>query len=319
VTATWVLAALGGALLLLGPRLRHLSWLDSSPRLGIALWQALCASAVAVPVLVGLTLLVPATAWVGGVAALVHACALSLQQAYGFHGDAFEPTLGLLLAATVLAWTGGWLATEFRCTHLRRAEVRRSLAMVSTADPGMGIQVVDSPAAAAFCVPGRTPQVVVTAGALAALSDDEMAGVLAHERAHLRGRHHLAVTAARALSRAFPGIRLFTVATHQTARLVELAADDRAARDVDRFTVASAIVRLATMRAPHASLAMADCTTPGATAARVGRLLAPEDPLPPRRLGAAVATLVGVLSLPVAVALTPAAVAGISHLCTGIT
>ena len=87
----------------------------------------------------------------------------------------------------------------------------------------------------------------------------------------------------------------------------------------DGAPVASAIVRLATMRAPHASLAMADCTTPGATAARVGRLLAPEDPLPPRRLGAAVATLVGVLSLPVAVALTPAAVAGISHLCTGIT
>ncbi|OSD18495.1 hypothetical protein R538_24195, partial [Salmonella enterica subsp. enterica serovar Cerro] len=44
---------------------------------------------------------------------------------------------------------------------------------------------------------------------------------------------------------------------------MELAADDRAAHEVDRVTVASAIVRLAAMRAPRSALAMADCATPG--------------------------------------------------------
>lgn len=318
MTATWVLAAVGGALLVVGPRLRHLSWLEGSPRLGIALWQALCVSAVAVPVLIGLTVLVPATAWVGGLAALMHACVQSMQQAYGFHGDALEPTLGLLLAGAVLVWVSGWIAFDLHRARRERTRMRRSLAAVSSPDFDLGARVLDSPTAAAFCVPGRDSQVVVTAGALAALSAAEVAGVLAHERAHLRARHHLAVAGTRSLSRAFPGISLFAVASQQVTRLVELAADDRAAHEVDRVTVASAIVRLAAMRAPRSALAMADCATPGVTASRVGRLLAPVDPLPPRRLGGVLATLVGVLGTPVAVAMAPAISTAITHLCTGV-
>lgn len=318
MTATWVLVGLGTLLLVLGPRLRRLTWLESSPRLGIALWQAVCASAVAVPVLIGLTVLIPATAWVGGLAAVMQACVSSLQQAYGFHDDAVEPTLGLLLAGTVLVWVAGWIGYDAHCARRDRTRMRQSLAKVSSSDPDLGVQVVDSPTAAAFCVPGRASQVVVTAGALAALTTEEVAGVLAHERAHLHARHHVAVTGSRSLSRAFPGIALFAVAAQQTARLVELAADDCAAKDVGRVTVASAIVRLAAMQAPRSALAMADCATTGVTATRVSRLLAPGRPVPRRRLGVAMAALVGVLGAPLAVTLAPAVGATISHLCTGL-
>ncbi|SCX60250.1 Zn-dependent protease with chaperone function [Klenkia marina] len=318
MTASWVLVGLGVALLTLGPRLRGMAWMDNSPRLGIAMWQALCLSAVTVPVLIGLTLLIPATAWVAGLAALMHACALSLQQAYGFHGDALEPTLGLLLVGTVVAWTATRLAYDAWSTHRERDRMRNSLAKVSAAHPTLGVHVVDSPAAAAFCIPGRSSRVLVTAGAMAALSPEELGGVLAHERAHLRAHHHLAVFVAGSLSRAFPGVSLFATAASQTARLVELAADDSAARTVPRVVVASAIVRLASMRAPSPALAMADCSTPGVTVTRVGRMLSPEHPLQSRRLGLAVSALILVLSTPVAVAMAPAAAAAITHLCTGV-
>jgi Zn-dependent protease with chaperone function len=42
-----------------------------------------------------------------------------------------------------------------------------------------------------YCVPGRLPTIVVTTGALAVLEPEQLAAVLAHERAHLAGRHHL--------------------------------------------------------------------------------------------------------------------------------
>jgi Zn-dependent protease with chaperone function len=318
VTATWILVALGVTLLALGPRLRGTAWTDNSPRLGIAMWQALCLSAVAVPVLIGLTLLIPATAWVAGLAALVQACALSLQQAYGFHGDALESMLGVVLVGTVVVWTATRFAQDACGTHRERDRVRRSVAKVSTAHPTLDMHVVDSPTAAAFCIPGRSSRVLVTAGAIAALSPEELDGVLAHERAHLRAHHHLAVSVARSLSRAFPWVGLFATAATQTARLVELAADDSAARTVPRVVVASAIVRLAEMRAPAPALAMADCSTPGVTVTRVGRMLSPGRPLRSSRLGLVISALVLVLSTPVAVAVAPAAAAAITHLCSGV-
>jgi hypothetical protein len=47
--------------------------------------------------------------------------------------------------------------------------------------------VVDHGAAAAYCLPGRVRQVVLTSAALSALDHNQLLGVLAHEQAHLRG------------------------------------------------------------------------------------------------------------------------------------
>jgi bla regulator protein blaR1 len=54
--------------------------------------------------------------------------------------------------------------------------------------------------------------------------------VAADERAHLSGRHHLVLRLAAALERAFPWVRFFAVGAEQVAYLVEVAADDAAAR-----------------------------------------------------------------------------------------
>lgn len=64
-----------------------------------------------------------------------------------------------------------------------------------------GVDVVTLPCAdrLAYAVPGRPDQVVVSDGLLQALDHDEAAAVLRHERAHLRHRHHDALTLARDL------------------------------------------------------------------------------------------------------------------------
>ena len=51
---------------------------------------------------------------------------------------------------------------------------------------------------AAYCVAGRQPTVILTTAAVQALDPGQLDAVLAHERAHLAGRHHrlLALTPA---------------------------------------------------------------------------------------------------------------------------
>jgi len=80
-------------------------------------------------------------------------------------------------------------------------------------------------------LPARSARtVVLTSAAVAALSDDELGAVLDHERAHLRGRHHLAVAAAAALVATMPILPLFRWARTELACLLEMIADDDAAR-----------------------------------------------------------------------------------------
>jgi hypothetical protein len=95
-----------------------------------------------------------------------------------------------------------------------------------------GVDVVTLPCAeqVAYAVPGEPDQVVVSQGLLSALDDDEADAVLRHERAHLRHRHHAALTLARDIEAWmgwFPPARS-SVATLRLA--VERWADEDAGR-----------------------------------------------------------------------------------------
>jgi Zn-dependent protease with chaperone function len=54
------------------------------------------------------------------------------------------------------------------------------------------------------------------------LGAGQLAAVLAHERAHQRGRHHLLVSLAGSLAASFPRVPAFRHGHEQVARLVEL-------------------------------------------------------------------------------------------------
>jgi beta-lactamase regulating signal transducer with metallopeptidase domain len=99
--------------------------------------------------------------------------------------------------------------------------------------------------------------------------------VLAHERAHLAGRHHLLLTFSRALQAAFPFSRFFDLAASQVGELVEVAADDAATRREHRLTLAAALLAVAAAGTPAGALGAGGT----ADAQRVRRLIDP-----PRRL-----------------------------------
>ena len=312
MTVTLSLLAVAGLILFAGPRLSFAAWTRQAPRLAIFTWQALTVSTVLAVVLAGVTLLIPITALAGNLGAIVHACAISVATAYGSSGILPGKILGAVLAGALPAWltvcavrvlAGGWRD---------RRRLHRSLSLIAQQpNDESGMVVLEAPAAAAFCVPGRAGRIVVTRGALERLTATELDGVLAHEAAHLRGRHNLAVALSQVLARAFPRVRVFDVATRETRKLIELLADDVAVQRVDRLCVASAIVSLVEMKAPSAALAMAQ----DAAALRVSRLLQPDPPMTPwrYRLGAFGALAIAVV--PLLIAGYPALSAALSDLC----
>jgi Zn-dependent protease with chaperone function len=92
------------------------------------------------------------------------------------------------------------------------------------------VVVVKAERPAAYCVAGRPRAIVVTTAAIATLEDDQLAAVLAHEQAHLRGRHHQLLMLLRAVAAGLPRLPLLAAGPDAVARLLEMCADDTAAR-----------------------------------------------------------------------------------------
>jgi Zn-dependent protease with chaperone function len=184
---------------------------------------------------------------------------------------------GVVLTAAILAWRFGrgvQLAQRNSRAHAAIAQVagRRLAGSADTV-------VLDSERAAAYCVPGRPATIVLTSQAVRLLEPAQLRAVVAHERAHLSGRHHALILLTRGLSALFPGIPLFTAGQTEVARLAELSADDAAVRRAGRLSLVSALLALGT-GSPVPSAALA--ATGGAVTARVARLL---DPCSGRRQG----------------------------------
>jgi Zn-dependent protease with chaperone function len=160
----------------------------------------------------------------------------------------------------------------------RRRRARHDDALALVARPALipGVRIIDDDQAAVYCVPGRR-RIVLTTGALRCLDSRQLDAVLAHERAHLSERHHLVLTFAAALRRAFPAIRFFAVAARQVSDLVEAAADDAAVRREHRLTLAGALLAVATAGIPAGALGAGGTTA----AQRIQRLIDP--PHPPTR------------------------------------
>jgi Zn-dependent protease with chaperone function len=126
------------------------------------------------------------------------------------------------------------------------------------------LRVIEHPELIAYCLPGARPRVVVSRGTLDALDSEELAAVLAHERAHARGRHELVVQPFVAWERTFPFLLAARRARLAVTLLVEILADDQARGQVPAESLASALVRLG---GPTA------CGDDAMMRARVGRLV----------------------------------------------
>jgi Zn-dependent protease with chaperone function len=303
-------AALLGWAVLLGVAvpavLSRAAWPQRAPNLGLFVWQAASASFLAALVLGGLALAVPVTVLSGGLADLVANCVMAVRAAYRTPTGASAAGAGIVLAATVIGRVTWCLVSALAAAAVRRRKHARGLALVAYHDATLDALIVDHGTAQAYCLPGRRPAIVLTSGALAALDDARLSAVLAHERAHVRARHHLLVTAAAGLTRAFPMVRLLREAAVAVPQLVEMAADDAAGSRTGRSRVAAALVTLAVAAPPAAVLAAGG---PGALT-RVQRLLRPATPLDRAGTAAVVAVALVFLAAPALAAVAPAWAAG---------
>lgn len=240
----WLLASAGCALLaalLAWPAPQALAgaqWTRRQPRCAIALWQA-----------VGL---------VGGISAVASLLLVGLapiDQRPVALGLGAVNAIALLLAALLFAWLVGVLAAG--ALKAQRDLRRQRLAVDLLAHPGAnGLRVLDYPEPLAYCLPGPRPRIVITDGAIAALPPDELAAVLAHERAHALGRHELVIQPFVAWQRALPFLAPARQATAAVAELVEMLADDAAAKATSPRTVARALARVGSGRPPGGGTAV---------------------------------------------------------------
>ena len=306
---------LGYAVLLLAagaPALAGARWPDRAPRLAIAAWFTVTGSAVASVILGGLALLVPTVRVSGGLARLLAACVMALRAQYAHPGGAAMAGAGTVLALAVTARVGWCAAATLARAAAARRRHRLALRVAGRPDPALGAVVVDHAQPAAWCLPGASRSVVVTTAAVAALDDSQLTAVLAHERAHQRGRHHLLVSLAGSLAAAFPRVPAFGRAHEQVARLAELLADDAAARVSHRLTVAEALLALG---APAPAAAAALGAGGSTAAARIRRLIAAPAPLSRAAAAAGMLTVAALLALPLAFLAGPAAAAAGKNYC----
>jgi Zn-dependent protease with chaperone function len=285
-------------------------WPYRSPAAAILLWQALGLSwgLAAVGALAGLGAR-PAGWGVAGGALTGAADAARAAQGSGPAMLAAIARLVFLTAsATLLALLCWVLLAASATVVLARRRHLALLRLLAHGDPKVpGALVVDSPAAAAYCVPGLRSQIVVSAGTLDLLDAAELAAVLAHERAHLRARHDLVLLPFSALGRAFPRCRLVRQAQGSVGLLVEMLADDRALRHRPARELATALIRVGASGAGLApSGALAAVQAPdGETAARVARLLVPAPPLPAPALALILSAAAALVAVPVGLLLLP--------------
>ncbi|MGX1806803.1 M56 family metallopeptidase [Nocardia sp. NPDC055321] len=198
-------------------------------------------------------------AWIGAVGAVM-CCGAMILIALAWPGDppgeAFAGSVAQSLAAVeplVVTWTAGLITplvvigvfvptgqlARIALGHRGRAVAQRRrheelIEILGRADPsGANLVRLEHPVPLAYSVAGRGGYVVVTDGLAHCLTDAQWHAVLAHERAHLRGRHHHILGACHVLARSFSWVPLFAALPAAVAALLELAADRSAAASTD--------------------------------------------------------------------------------------
>ncbi|WP_369374620.1 M56 family metallopeptidase [Streptomyces sp. cg36] len=201
---------------------RPAAWLLTGASAGLALCSAAAlallatAGALRLPFVAALGHLVTPLAALPDALALPAACAA---------------TALLALSALALARTARRQVREVRAAHRRLAPATGELAVLRDPSPD------------AYALPGRPGRIVVTTGMLHALQPAEREALFAHERAHLRGRHHLFLAAAELAAHLHPALRALRAPLEFA---LERCADEAAARAVgDRAVAARAIGRAA--------------------------------------------------------------------------
>ena len=174
--------------------LARAKWPAAAPVLAVALWQSIAlAGGIS---MIGSLLLAGLIPFGDDLWTRIQGAAASL-----FHGP-LPPTASLLnaflLSAAILL--AAHLILNLALTSVRSRNQRHRhmelLRLLSSPLPDTpSTRVIDHPAPAAYCLPGARSVTVLSEGMIELLSPAQLDAVVAHERAHLRQKHHLLLDA----------------------------------------------------------------------------------------------------------------------------
>lgn len=186
--------------------------------------------------------------------------------------DAFAGKASILALVAVTTACGLTVHRHYRF----RARAHRTLAGLPGGDD---LAVLPDDVPYAYALPGSPGRVMVSTAMLASLEPAERRALLAHERAHLEGRHHRLLLATRLAGCVNPLLRPLRAAlVYSTERW----ADEEAARVTgDRRLTARAVGRAALISRPGPAAraaAVAGFAAAGPVPRRVAALLGPVPP-----------------------------------------
>ncbi|MGV0838365.1 M56 family metallopeptidase [Mycolicibacterium thermoresistibile] len=233
-----------------------------SPRLSVAGWLVTVATALSAWVFALVILIV------GAAQSLITNTALTFcVETLGIAGAVMLPhSVATILVVALLTVTATVAIETTRRVVLALSRTRRSnrdhaeaVQIIGRPTDHAGVVAISADQPTAYCVSGgRRSAIVVTTAALDLLTPTGLAAVLAHERAHLRGRHHHVVATLKALASALPRLPLMRAAAHSVPPLLEMCADDAASRRHGRAPLLTSLLALSTRhRLPDGALAAA--------------------------------------------------------------
>jgi hypothetical protein len=190
-------------------------------------------------------------------------------------------TVASAAALVALVTVGSATVSVLRRASAVRTARRRYGPVARTGEGGVPVTVVPSARPEAFSLPaGRRSGgvVVVSAGMLAGLDDDERAVLMAHERSHVLRRHHRLITVARISAVLHPVLWPLPGAVRYAVE--RWADEDAAAVSRDRRLSATAVGKAALLAHDYRRTAgpLAALGVGGAVPQRVVALLAPPPP-----------------------------------------
>ena len=146
-------------------------------------------------------------------------------------GLGLPDALGLTLAADVGVVLVSVVGVVVVRTVLARARHRRLLNLLAAPSLSRaGTLTLDHPSPVAYCLPGIRPRIVISSGTQRLLDQAQLAAVIEHERGHAHERHGLVMLPMTSLTEPFRWIPYARLAPRAVAGLLEMAADDHAAR-----------------------------------------------------------------------------------------
>ncbi len=276
VAVLTLLTCAAAAILAAPPLLSRAAWRTHHPRLALGLW---CAS------------------FVGGFLAAAASLASALVLAVGWQQPGGGPHDHLVAASAVgvFAWTGlaaaGALASlaasraePMNADHRRTDALLTLLAASAAYRTGrlgpVTVVFVTSDLPLAVSLPGADPRIVVTSRMEEELSEPQLRAVIEHERAHLAQRHGWVAQLSQLNAACLPGFFGAREFERAARLLVELIADDAAARACGAPQLAGALSTLAALQDDESLLLRA-------------RRIAAHPPRPRRAPGGALAHPLG--------------------------